>query len=92
MLQKMILLMVEELAKNQAVTIETKEADALIAYFKSNAKDLLDKGVKITGVNNIKTDFTLVPADGAYKLNFGEDEFVAYFKEFLRPKLVEMLF
>ncbi|MDD4426082.1 MAG: V-type ATP synthase subunit E [Mariniphaga sp.] len=91
-MQKMILLMVEELAKNQVVHIETKEAEALTAYFKSNAKDLLNKGIKITEVNNIKTDFTLIPTDGGYKINFGEDEFIAYFKEFLRPKLVEMLF
>lgn len=91
-MQKMILVLVEELAKNQTVNIETKQAEALTAYFKSNAKDLLNKGVKITEVNNIKADFTLIPADGGYKINFGDDEFVAYFKEFLRPKLVEMLF
>ena len=36
--------------------------------------------------------FTIVPADGSYKVSFGEDEFVAFFKEFLRPGLVEMLF
>lgn len=91
-MQKMILIMVEELSKSQAVNIETKQAEALTAYFRSNAKDLLNKGVKITEVNNIKTDFTLIPAEGGYKINFGEDEFIAYFKEFLRPKLVEMLF
>lgn len=91
-MQKMILVLVEDLAKNQTVNIETKQAEALTAYFKSNAKDLLNKGVKITEVNNIKADFTLIPADGGYKINFGDDEFVAYFKEFLRPKLVEMLF
>ena len=36
--------------------------------------------------------FTIAPADGSYKVSFGEDEFVAFFKEFLRPGLVEMLF
>lgn len=91
-MQKLITIMVEELAKNQAVIIETKDAEALTSYFKSNAKELLNKGVKIEKVNNIKTDFTISPADGGYKINFGEEEFIAYFKEFLRPKLVEMLF
>jgi V/A-type H+-transporting ATPase subunit E len=91
-MQKMILLLVEEMSKKQDVNIETKQAEALTAYFKSNAKDLLNKGVSITEVNNIKTDFTLIPAGDGYKINFGEDEFVAYFKEFLRPKLIEMLF
>ena len=40
----------------------------------------------------IDASFTIVPADGSYKVSFGEDEFVAFFKEFLRPGLVEMLF
>ncbi len=91
-MQKMLLILVEELAKKQTVTIEAKDARALTDYFTSNAKDLLNKGVKITEANNIKADFTIIPADGGYKLTFGEDEFIAYFKEFLRPKLVEMLF
>jgi len=91
-MQKMIQVMVEELAKNQEVTIQAKHADELTAYFQANAKDLLNKGVKITQANNIKTDFTLIPAEGGYKLTFGEEEFIAYFKEFLRPKLIEMLF
>ena len=54
--------------------------------------DLLDKGVKIEQVNGIKTLFSVSPADGSYKVNFGEEEFMNYFKEFLRPQLVEMLF
>ena len=56
------------------------------------ADDLLDKGVKIEQVNGIKTLFSVSPADGSYKVNFGEEEFMNYFKEFLRPQLVEMLF
>lgn len=91
-MRKLITIMVEELAKNQNVVIETKEAEELTAYFKANAKNLLNKGVKIEKVNNIKTDFSIMPSDGGYKINFGQDEFIAYFKEFLRPKLVEMLF
>ncbi|WP_301029781.1 hypothetical protein [Parabacteroides goldsteinii] len=53
---------------------------------------LLDGGVKIEKVSGKNAGFTIVPADGSYKVSFGEDEFVAFFKEFLRPGLVEMLF
>ena len=56
------------------------------------AKSLLDGGVKIEKVSGKNAGFTIVPADGSYKVSFGEDEFVAFFKEFLRPGLVEMLF
>ena len=91
-MQKTILETAKEWAKNECVTIQSAEAKALIDYFEANAKDLLNKGVKIEQVNGKKTSFTLLPADGAYKISFGEDEFIAYFKEFLRPQLIEMLF
>jgi V/A-type H+-transporting ATPase subunit E len=52
----------------------------------------LDKGVKIEQVNGQKALFSISPADGTYKVNFGEEEFENYFKGFLRPQLVEMLF
>ncbi len=77
---------------NEPIVISTADAESLKKYFTAKAKELLDKGVKIEQVNGIKTLFTVSPADGAYKVNFGEEEFMNYFKEFLRPQLVEMLF
>ena len=88
-MQKVILEMAKEWAKKEAITIQTADADALT---KANAKSLLDGGVKIEKVSGKNAGFTIVPADGSYKVSFGEDEFVAFFKEFLRPGLVEMLF
>lgn len=77
---------------SEPIVISTADAEGLKKYFASKAKALLDKGVRIEQVNGIKTLFTVSPASGAYKVNFGEEEFMNYFKEFLRPQLVEMLF
>ena len=77
---------------NEPIVISTADADGLKKYFVAQAKALLDKGVKIEQVNGNKTLFTVSPADGSYKVNFGEEEFMNYFKEFLRPQLVEMQF
>ena len=77
---------------NEPIVISTADAEDLTKYFAAKAKELLDKGVKIEQVNGIKTLFSVSPADGSYKVNFGEEEFMNYFKEFLRPQLVEMLF
>lgn len=77
---------------DEGVIISSPEAETLKAYFASNAKDLLTKGVTIEQVNGVKSLFTIAPADGSYKVNFGEEEFNAFFKSFLRPQLVEMLF
>ena len=76
---------------DEPIVISTADAESLKKYFAAHAKALLDKGVTIQQVNGIKTLFT-VSADGSYKVNFGEEEFMNYFKAFLRPQLVEMLF
>ena len=91
-MQGLIAKLAEQMAKDGEVLVEAKDAEALKKYFAANAKALLDKGVKIAEVKGIKTDFTVQPAKGGYKLAFGDAEFIAYFKEMLRPQLVEMLF
>ena len=74
------------------VVLSTAEAENLRKYFAAKAKDLLDKGVTIEQVSGKDTMLTIAPADGSYKVNFGREEFEDYFKSFLRPQLVEMLF
>ncbi len=91
-LGKFMVAVAEKWTGNEPVVIEAADADQLKAYFMKNAKALLDKGVTIEKVNNAKTLFTIQPADGSYKVNFGKEEFEDYFKSFLRPQLVEMLF
>ncbi len=82
----------QEWGKNQQIEIKTADADALTKYFQANAKALLDKGVKITQVNGRAAEFSIQPADGSYKVNFGAEEFENWFKSILRPQLVETLF
>ena len=86
------LALAQKWAENEPVVIATEEAESLKAYFAANAKELLDKGVTINKVNGKDTLFTISPADGSYKVNFGKEEFETYFKEFLRPQMIEMLF
>ena len=40
----------------------------------------------------LKAGFMLSPEDGSYKVKFGEEEFIAYFREFLRPQIQKLLF
>ena len=92
-LQKVILEIVKGWAGTEGLTIQSAAADTLGEYFENNAKDMLNKGnVKLETINGKPTSFTIIPADGTYKVTFGEDEFTAFFKEFLRPQLVELLF
>lgn len=82
----------QEWGKNQQIEIKAQDADALTRYFTANAKALLDKGVKITQVNGQPAEFSIQPADGSYKVNFGTEEFMNWFKSMLRPQLAQTLF
>ena len=87
-----ILKIAQEWGKNQQIEIKSADAESLKKYFTANAKDLLDKGLKITQVNGREAEFSIQPADGSYKVNFGAEEFENWFKSILRPQLVETLF
>lgn len=91
-MNQFILKLAQSWGTQEDIVISTSDAASLKALFAKEAQILLDKGVKIEEVNGQKALFTVQPADGSYKVNFGEEEFKSYFKSFLRPQLVEMLF
>ena len=91
-LQAFIVALASKWSAEEPIVITTADAEGLKKYFAAKAKQLLDGSVKIEQVNGLKTLFTVSPADGSYKVSFGEEEFMSYFKDFLRPQLVEMLF
>ena len=91
LLKEVIVKIAERWNSDEQLVISTSEAEELKAFFAAKAKELLDKGVEIKQVNGVK-GFTVPPADGSYKVNFGEGEFETFLKSFLRPQMVELLF
>ncbi|NLA62771.1 MAG: hypothetical protein GX857_06035 [Bacteroidales bacterium] len=91
-MQKLITSLMQNWAEKQTMVVGVENKDELENYIKANAKSLLDNKLKIESVNGIKTGFVIAPEDGTYKVNFGEKEFVEYFKEFLRPQIQQLLF
>jgi V/A-type H+-transporting ATPase subunit E len=91
-LGKFTVALATEWAKQGDIVISSADAEGLKTYFAREAKALLDKGVKIEKVNGRQTLFTVEPADGSYRVDFGKEELENYFKNFLRPQLIEMLF
>ncbi len=91
-LKALIVKIAERWSADEPLVISTAEAAELKSFFATKAKALLDKGVEIKQVNGVKTSVSIAPADGSYKVNFGEGEFEAFFKSFLRPQMVELLF
>ena len=93
-IQQLILAAVTNWAPKQDLLVVVPPYDQkdVETFFAVKAKKLLDGGLKIESANNIKTGFQIGPADGSYKVSFTQDDFIAFFKEFIRPKVVELLF
>lgn len=91
-MQQLIVELVQNWAKDEKLSIGVENAKELETYIASNVRSLLDKGLTIESVNNVKTGFTISPEDRSYKVRFGEEEFIAYFREFLRPQIQKLLF
>jgi len=93
-MQNLILSAVQNWATKQdlLVVVPEKDKDAVINFFTAKAKELLDNGLTINSANNVKAGFQIGPKDGSYKVSFTEADFINFFKEFLRQKLVELLF
>jgi V/A-type H+-transporting ATPase subunit E len=91
-MQQFVLKIAEKWAQQEDVVISVEDTKGLKELFAKKAKNLLDKGVEIKQINGKDTLFSVQPADGAYKVNFGKEEFEDYFKSFLRPQLIDMLF
>ena len=91
LLKEVILKIAERWNSDEQLVISTSEAEEFKAFFAAKAKELLDKGVEVKQINGVK-GFSVSPADGSYKVNFGEGEFETFLKSFLRPQIVELLF
>lgn len=91
-MQKLIAELMQNWATNETMVVGVENKEELEKYIESNVKSLLDKKLKIETVNGVKTGFVISPQDGSYRVKFGEEEFIEYFKEFLRPQIQKLLF
>jgi V/A-type H+/Na+-transporting ATPase subunit E len=75
-----------------AVLLPESNEKELKQYFAKSVKNLLDKGLELKFDSGIKSGFQISPKDGSYKVSFTEEDFINFFKQYLRPKLVELLY
>ncbi|MEE4178672.1 MAG: hypothetical protein V2I46_14295 [Bacteroides sp.] len=61
-------------------------------FFKEKAKGLFDKGLEVNYSDRMKTGFKIGPKEGGYLISFADEDFENFFKAFLRPRLIEMLY
>ncbi|WP_455382675.1 hypothetical protein [Salinispira pacifica] len=61
-------------------------------YFAAKAKNRLEKGLSFTPGREVKRGFEIAAKDGSFKVSFTEEDFVAFFRGFLREATRKILF
>ncbi len=64
----------------------------LKGFFNSKAKELLNSGLEISYLPTIKDGFKIEPKNSSYYINFTDEGFENYFKNYLRDKTRKMIF
>ncbi|PLX12589.1 MAG: V-type ATP synthase subunit E [Marinilabiliales bacterium] len=61
-------------------------------FFTAKSGKELNANLELSFSDSIKGGFKVGPADGSYKISFSEEDFENFFKSYLRPKTIEMLY
>ena len=61
-------------------------------FFTAKTGKELNANLELSFSDSVKGGFKIGPADGSYKISFTEEDFENFFKSYLRPKTVEMLY
>ncbi len=61
-------------------------------YFNQKLQKELNANLQLTFSESIKGGFKIGPADSSYKISFSDEDFENFFKSYLRPKTIEMLY
>ncbi len=75
-----------------SVILPEKNKKSLDDAFQKQLSKELDKGIEISFSDNVKSGFKVIQKNGGYQLSFTDQDFINYFKQYLRPKTNELLF
>jgi len=75
-----------------SVLLPEKQENEFEKYFNGKVSEELNAGLELAFSDNIKGGFKIGPADGSYKISFSEEDFEIFFKMYLRPKTIEILY
>jgi V/A-type H+-transporting ATPase subunit E len=74
------------------VVMAEKDRNELETFFKNQLADELNKGLELTFSEGVKSGFKVGPSKGGYLISFTDQDFISFFKTYLRPRTSELLF
>lgn len=74
------------------LTLPESEKEKIADYFNSRTTAELNKNIDVKFDSNIKAGFRISPKNENYTISFTDEDFAAFFKGFMRPRTVKLLF
>ena len=75
-----------------SVLLPEKDRKELNAWFTSKQKSLLDAGLELKFDDSMESGFKIGPKEGSYQISFTEEDFDNFFRNYLRPRTMELLY
>ena len=69
-----------------------KRREELEEWFRSEAGRAMAEGIDIKFHKNIKGGFQIASIEGGYRINLTDEDFLEFFKHYLKPRTRELLF
>lgn len=74
------------------ILLPEKDKNEMHHFFHSKAKNILDQGLEIEFVPNVKSGFKIGPQNGNYHISFTDEDFTNYFKSYVKDKTKKIIF
>jgi V/A-type H+/Na+-transporting ATPase subunit E len=82
----------ENFNSNAALVLPAADEKALDKYFGSRLNQVISAGVEVRFDEKIKGGFKIGPKDNSYVISFTDEDFQAFFRSFMRPRTINLLF
>lgn len=82
----------ENFNQNAALVLPAADEKSLEKYFGSRLNQVITSGVDVTFDDKIKGGFKIGPKDNSYVISFTDGDFQAFFRSFMRPRTINLLF
>lgn len=77
---------------NVELVLPQSDKDQINSYFTGRLQGELGKGIEVNFDGNMKSGFRISPKGDNYTISFTDEDFIAYFKGFMRPRTIQLLF
>jgi len=82
----------ENFDNNAALVLPKADEKALEQYFGSRLNQVMNAGVAVSFDEKIKGGFKIGPKDKSYLISFTDEDFTGFFRSFMRPRTINLLF